>query len=82
MFASGSGFFVPAIDEFGGYSSRLRIPDANTSGSPSPSSGKNGMQEVPKKSSPRRKARDAIDEFKGNSSLCQLLGIDVEKLAL
>ena len=27
MIASGQGFLVPAIDEFGGYSSRLRIPE-------------------------------------------------------
>ena len=26
-FAVGGGFMVPCIDEFGGYSSRLRIPE-------------------------------------------------------
>jgi len=27
LLAASQGFFVPAIDEFGGYSSRLRIPE-------------------------------------------------------
>jgi len=85
---------VPTIDEFGGYASRIRIPDLmglplsdNTN---KPTDVQSRQSTTPKsvKSKQREHARKeeellADDGCTGeNINLCNLLGIDVEKLAL
>lgn len=78
---------MPAIDEFGGYSSRLRIPDARGTNKLL----QEGQKEAPQKKVYRKAANKAaksaegeVDEAcpGGTTNLCHLLNIDVERMAL
>lgn len=66
LLASGSGFYVPAIDEFGGYSSRLRIPDAMAANaSASTDAGENKSEKCPSsQKKPQKKALTAVSELR------------------
>ena len=80
-----SKFFIPATDEFGGYSSRLRIPNTHC------------LEELTRcsdfQSSQGSELSQREDIFEAGSikniddtsnleqNLCELLGIDVEKMA-
>ena len=78
---------MPAIDEFGGYSSRLRIPEALAS-----SDKDHSICEQPRSHSlsakmsanPKQECEDGIEEScaGANLNLCEMLGIDVENMAL
>ena len=73
-------FYVPAIDEFGGYSSRLRIPELMNNGTQETKNAKKAAR----KSAPVSSASPMPDLEDGQGaslSLCHLLNIDVEKLA-
>lgn len=90
LLAASQNFFVPAIDEFGGYSSRLRIPEAMANVEK-----ENLIKDLKNKSKgllaknneiyekPALLIEDHEDSNAGaNVNLCELLGIDVEKIAL
>ena len=85
---------MPAIDEFGGYSSRLRIPEM-VSGNASTHHLDQDTSSIDSKKSKKASTKgkkklalggeDGLCEASGaqsNQNLCQLLGIDVEKIAL
>lgn len=94
LLASSSGFYVPAIDEFGGYSSRLRIPETTAANASASTEASEKCSIVDKK--PSKKASTTLSELRyeeedgqkkwmdkdANLSLHHLLGIDVEKIAL
>ena len=94
LLAASQNFFVPAIDEFGGYSSRLRIPEAMANVEKD-----NLVKDLKNKSKGLLAKNNEIYEKKpaqqlliedhedsnnagANVNLCELLGIDVEKIAL
>lgn len=94
LLAASQNFFVPAIDEFGGYSSRLRIPEAMAKVEKD-----NLTKDLKNKSKGLLAKNNEIYEKKpaqqlliedhedsnnagANVNLCELLGIDVEKIAL
>ena len=87
LFNSSSSFFVPAIDEFGGYSSRLRIPEIVTERTEKvtpPENKKSAKKQALKLSASVTHKENGAKDSNGslNLSLCHLLGIDVEKIAL
>ena len=87
LFNSSSSFFVPAIDEFGGYSSRLRLPEIVTECTEKvtpPENKKSAKKQALKLSASVTHEENGAKDSNGslNLSLCHLLGIDVEKIAL
>ena len=87
---------VPCIDEFGGYSSRLRIPELEGAGSkprsvrakPQAVTMDNSLDASLNGDSKGKRAENEEDLDMGrqssslNYNLCSLLGIDVEEIAL
>ena len=78
-------FYVPAIDEFGGYSSRLRIPELMDGDQQET---KTVVKKAARKNAPAATTTSSkfiipIDDDGQHAgvSLCHLLNIDVEKLA-
>jgi len=87
LLAATPGFFVPAIDEFGGYSSRLRIPEMLApKQSDRLTKAASAQKKNPKTAKDSGLTEDHISPEEGgcgaNLSLCHLLGIDVERLAV
>ena len=76
--------YVPAIDEFGGYSSRLRIPELMDADQQET---KTVVKKAARKNAPAATTSSKFiipiddDGQHAGVSLCHLLNIDVEKLA-